>query len=381
MHGTSQPTGKRKILMVLSGPVFEISPWMRQKFEAMSARFEGNAFTSMPEPLELQVASITVRAVKVSRKTRLLGNLKYYAFALRTAYALRRAGNAPELITSYDPLKTGLLASMIKAITGAKFICEVNGVYHAPKNYLDEGWFGARIKLFIYPIIMRHVLARADGIKIQYASQIDPFKPVLRDPVIRIFFNQVSFEKMKFIEERKEVLFVGFPFRRKGVDILIDAFKRVAPKFPDWKLKILGWFPDMTELNAAMDGHPQIYHHLPVYNHEMPDHIGRCAFLVLPSRSEAGGRVLLESMAASKPRLGADVDGIHKLIDDGVDGLLFKAEDVADCAAKLEMLMGDDAMRARMGAAGSERVRKDFNSERYRELLFSFYEEVLAKPR
>ncbi len=378
MTEKSQPAGKRKILMVLSGPVFEISPWMKKKFEGMSARFEGMALTSMPEALELQVASITVKAVKVSRTARLLGNLRYYAFALGVAFQARKQGRTPELITSYDPLKTGLLASLLKGITGAKFICEVNGVYHAPKNYLDEGRIAARVKLLLYPMIMRYVLARADGIKIQYAAQIEPFKPYLRNPVIRIFFNQVSFEKMKCIEERKEVLFVGFPFRRKGVDILIDAFKRVAPRFPDWKLKILGWFPDPAELNAAMGGHSQIYHHPPVYNHEMPDHIGRCAFLVLPSRSEAGGRVLLESMAASKPRLGADVDGIHMLIEDGVDGLLFKPEDPEDLARKLETLMGDGDLRARMGTAGSERVRKDFNSERYSELLFSFYEEVLA---
>jgi hypothetical protein len=122
MMEKSTPAGKRKILMVLSGPVFEISPWMKKKFEGMSAKFEGMALTSMPEPLELQVASITVKAVKVSRKARLWGNLRYYAFALGIAFKSRREGNAPELITSYDPLKTGLLASLLKGITGAKFI-------------------------------------------------------------------------------------------------------------------------------------------------------------------------------------------------------------------------------------------------------------------
>ncbi|MCI5212288.1 MAG: glycosyltransferase, partial [Candidatus Electrothrix sp. ATG2] len=40
----------------------------------------------------------------------------------------------------------------------------------------------------------------------------------------------------------------------------------------------------------------------------MIDHIGKCGFLVQPSRTEAMGRVLVEAMAAGKARIGSRVD-------------------------------------------------------------------------
>lgn len=370
---------KKRILMVLSGPAFEMNTWQKMRLEGISREYEGIAMIPMLEPMKLTVGSITINAVKVRRFSRVLGNLKFYLVTLTRVLRDRMAGRKWDLVTSYDPLKTGLLAAWVSAISGARFSCEVNGVYHDPKNYLDEkNPIVARAKILFYPMLMRYVLARASGIKIQYPAAVDPFKPVLRNPVIGVFFNLVFYDQMKNIEERKEVLFVGFPFRRKGVDILIAAFKKVAPKYPDWKLKILGWFPDMTELNAAMDKHPQIYHHPPVYNNEMPDHMGRCAFLVLPSRSEAGGRVLQEAMAASKPRLGADVDGIHMLIKDGVDGLLFKPEDVDDLALKLDTLMGDPEMRRRMGEAGRARMA-DYTAEKYFTKLLNYYRDVVTR--
>ena len=53
------------------------------------------------------------------------------------------------------------------------------------------------------------------------------------------------------------MFFAGFPFKLKGVDILIEAFKKVALKYPDWRLKILGWYLDITKLSEAIAGHPR----------------------------------------------------------------------------------------------------------------------------
>jgi len=158
---------------------------------------------------------------------------------------------------------------------------------------------------------------------------------------------------------------------------LIEAFKKIAPKYPDWKLKILGWFPDPTELNKAIGGHPQIYHHPPVHYPEMPEHIGTCAILVLPSRSEAMGRVLVEAMAAGKPRIGANVDGIPTVINDGIDGLLVKPEDVDGLASKLDMLMGNKELRKKLGEAGAKRVKQEFTEEAYINNVINFYKEVI----
>jgi glycosyltransferase involved in cell wall biosynthesis len=52
------------------------------------------------------------------------------------------------------------------------------------------------------------------------------------------------------------------------------------------------------------------------------------------------------------PRVGSDLEGIPTVIEDGVDGLLFRPGDAADRAAKLNRLMGDRVLRKAMGEAG-----------------------------
>jgi glycosyltransferase involved in cell wall biosynthesis len=48
------------------------------------------------------------------------------------------------------------------------------------------------------------------------------------------------------------------------------------------------------------------------------------------------GRVLVEAMAAEKPRIGSSVGGIPTMINDGVDGYLVEPENIGDLAKKLE---------------------------------------------
>ena len=128
-----------------------------------------------------------------------------------------------------------------------------------------------------------------------------------------------------------------------------------------------------------MGRHPAIFHQPPVLPSEMPEHMGRCAIFVLPSRTEAMGRVLLEAMACAKPRIGSDLEGIPTVIADGVDGLLFRPGDADDLAAKLDRLMGDANLRKQMGVAGHLRAVAEFNADRYFRRLFDFYGRVLRQ--
>ena len=294
------------------------------------------------------------------------------------AIKIRKSRSQIYLVTTYGPLKTGLIGLVVARITGAKFAPEVNGVYTSKAQWLDmPNSISNKIKKIVYPIIMRFVLKRADGVKLLFKDQIRPFNKLCSGKIVRSFHCFVPTSQFHELPENKEVLFAGFPFKRKGVDILIEAFKKIAPKYPDWKLKILGWFPDPTELNKAIGGHPQIYHHPPVHYLEMPEHIGTCAILVLPSRSEAMGRVLVEAMAAGKLRIGAAVDGIPTVINDGIDGLLFKPEDVDDLASKLDMLMGNKELRKKLGEAGAKRVKQEFTEEAFINNVINFYKEVI----
>jgi len=89
------------------------------------------------------------------------------------------------------------------------------------------------------------------------------------------------------------------------------------------------------------------------------------------------GRVLVEAMAAGKPRIGSWVDGIPTVIRDGIDGLLVEPESVPDLSEKLALLMSSSDLRKKLGSAGEKRVKKEFTKETYFKNLVNFYNCVL----
>ncbi|MCP4267547.1 MAG: glycosyltransferase family 4 protein [Candidatus Brocadiaceae bacterium] len=326
---------------------------------------------------KIQIDSFIYMSMKSDQSK--TSSLKYAFFCVYSALILLKRKTKIDLVITYDPLKTGLIGLFVSRMLKAKFAPEVNGVYTSQEVYMDDnGKLLKSFKGFAYPMIMRFVLKRADGIKLQFKNQIDPFKKILLGKIIKSFPDYIAVDDFKNIKEEKEVLLVGFPFRLKGVDILINAFKKIAIKYPEWKLKILGWYPDPKELNEAISGHPQIYHHKPICREEMPSHIGSCGIFVLPSRSDALPRVLREAMAAGKPRIGSNVDGIPTLINDGVDGLLVEPENIDDLAKKLDMLMGNPEMRQKLGNNGEKRARKEFAEEVYFRNIVSFYNSIFT---
>jgi glycosyltransferase involved in cell wall biosynthesis len=283
-----------------------------------------------------------------------------------------------DAVVTYDPLKTGIAGLHVARAAHAALIVEVNGDYTARSNYADiQNPVRRRLRRRMFMGVERFVLKRADGIKTLYPDQLRRFQSALHGPVVRMFPNFVDVSDFRDLGETREVLFAGFPYYLKGLDVLVAAFKAVSEEFPDWRLKILGWFPDQTALREAIGGHPRIVVHPPVYRRDMPEHMGRCGIFVLPSRTEAMGRVLIEAMACAKPRIGTTVGGIPGVIAHGHDGLLVAPGSIADLVSALRSLMSDPHMRHRLGQNGLRRVHSDFSATAYFARLREFYHAVL----
>lgn len=375
---------RNRLLVILPGPLWEVPTTLRKRMERLSERFEGRIVTTMEKPGEHAIGRFALTALRYRRGAawKPWMHLKYLLYGIRLGLGARLGGERWDLVVAYDPLRSGLIGLLVARLAGARFAPEVNGVYDSYANYLEGGSRPMlALKRRLYPLLVAFTLRRSDGIKTLFPSQLKAYKDRIRTPVVEHFFDFVNLEPFSDLGEEKVVLFVGFPFRLKGVDLLIEAFKAVAPRHPDWKLKILGWFPDRRELERAMGGHPAIFHQPPVLPSEMPGHMGRCGIFVLPSRTEAMGRVLLEAMACSKPRIGADIEGIPTVIADGKDGLLFRPGDAADLAAKLDRLMSDADLRKELGVAGHVRAAAEFTADRYFRRLFDFYGRVLRQIR
>ena len=372
---------KKRIVYISPGPTWwPHSPEYQENYLALSKKFKGYILTTSTRMESIQIGNFMLKSIAFTPGVR--NSLKFARFCIEIAWRIRAGGQRIDLVATYDPLKTGLIGLIVARILQAKLATEVNGVYTSKAVLLDEkNKKQAMIKRAVYLMVMRLVVRYSEGLRLLYREQLGPFRTMVQGKIVRAFSRHVATERFDNIEERKVVLLAGSPYKLKGVDILIEAFKRIAPKYPEWKLKILGWFEDPTELIGAIGDHPQIFHHPAVKPPEMPSHIGSCGIFVLPSRSEAMGRVLLEAMAAGKARIGARVDGIPTVINDGVDGLLFKPEDVGDLASKLDLLMRNPELREKLGEAGKSRAEREFRIENYIKNVTEFYLSVIGNER
>lgn len=99
----------------------------------------------------------------------------------------------------------------------------------------------------------------------------------------------------------------------------------------------------------------------------------------LSSLREGLPNVVLEAMALEVPVVATRVNGVPRLVQDGVNGLLIEAGDAAPLTAALARLLGDAALRDRFRAAGRETVEGRFSFAGRMRKLAAVYDELLGR--
>ncbi|MEW5886693.1 MAG: glycosyltransferase family 4 protein [Pseudomonadota bacterium] len=111
----------------------------------------------------------------------------------------------------------------------------------------------------------------------------------------------------------------------------------------------------------------------------MPATLRQAQVFCLPSYREGLPKVVLEAMACGLPCISTDAPGCRDAVRHGDNGLLVPVKDAPALAAAIQRLLGDAALRQRMGARGSERAESEFSQQRVIEASLAVYAEV--RPR
>jgi glycosyltransferase involved in cell wall biosynthesis len=286
-----------------------------------------------------------------------------------------------DVIVSYGTQCSGLVALIISLLLRVPFVVIVAGNPYARCESLSyEATSLSRFKTLIQQSISKLVIRRANHLQLLYPTQIKQWERSKNN--ISIFHDYASIESIvPSNESDKYILFLGYPWYLKGVDILIKAFNKISSDFPDYKLKIVGWCTDKRYYEGLVQGNTNIELCDPVYFEEAMDLMRKCYAFVLPSRSEAMGRVLLEAMAFEKPIVASNVDGIPYIIRDGYNGLLFENEDVNGLADKLNTILSSTDYAKYLAKNGLEYMNTFLTPERYGKLFTEMIHQVVAtKP-
>jgi len=178
-----------------------------------------------------------------------------------------------------------------------------------------------------------------------------------------------------------KILFVGRFEPRKGLKYLLQAFPRILQDFPSAKLVIVGQgFLERyyrRHVEEHIKGSVLFVGH--VSADDLPRYYASCDLYCSPATgAESFGIVLLEAMATEMPIVCSDIPGYRTLMEEGREGLFFKACDPISLAERVVYLLNNRPLMKRMGMAGRTKAMI-YDWKKVTTKVLDFYSEVLDK--
>lgn len=160
-------------------------------------------------------------------------------------------------------------------------------------------------------------------------------------------------------EAHPNIVFVGSLNHRKGIDILLEAF-RIVSKEKIATLHLIGSGDERKYKKLAKE--LNINNKVIFWGEKKNPfpYLAKASVFVLSSRAEGFPNVLLEAMALSKPVISADCDTGPREILDGRNGLLFHVENEVDLANKMLTLLNNKDLSEEMGYRAKKTVETKF---------------------
>lgn len=195
------------------------------------------------------------------------------------------------------------------------------------------------------------------------------FRPLDGKPALR--------QRLGLPEHGVGIAMVGRLVREKGVVELLQAFTALRTRWPDVWLVIVGDGPAERRIGAAIErqglsGCVFLPGRRP--HGELVQWLNAADVFTLPSYNEGLPNVVLEAMACGLPVVATDVGGVSEVVTAGVTGILVPPRCAAPLGAALERLLADPLLRATLGLAGLEHVRREFAWSRSASALLKLYE-------
>jgi len=203
-------------------------------------------------------------------------------------------------------------------------------------------------------------------------EQIEKLVPTLVDRIKLIYYpispKFGSVPERSVLERNDEltVLTVAAIEPRKGLDVLLVAISLLPNKF---KTVIKGSVRDsvyMEKLRVMLkmlkiEDRVNIVTEMVDYD-ALVSYYDSATLFVFPTREDCLGVVVLEALHSGLPVIATSVGGIPDMVEDGVNGLLVKANDPHELANAISLLLSDKILRRRL----AENTRKVLHDRYYR---------------
>ena len=282
-----------------------------------------------------------------------------------------------DLIHSHSPSLNGLPAWKIARSLGIPFVYEARAFWEDAA--VDHGTFSAgSVRYRVSRAVETFVFRRADAvIVISEAMRKELSQRGIIKDRISVIPNGVDIEGFQPRQRNRQLAerlglnggpvfgFIGSFYHYEGLRLLLEAFPGILARVPGAKLLLIGGGPEeqvLKEAGSRCNGLVSMIGNVP--HAQVPDYYSVIDVLVYPRQKMRLTDLVtplkpLEAMAMGKAVVASDVGGHRELIQHGVTGLLFRADDVTALTREGIRAAMDRDLREKLGRVGRKHVEEE----------------------
>lgn len=183
--------------------------------------------------------------------------------------------------------------------------------------------------------------------------------------------NVEKFTPAERTPESFRAIFVGSLSKRKGVHVLLEAWRKLALR--DAELVLVGGATREIPLSALPENVV-----VRGFVKDVASELRAATVHVFPSECEGSAKATYEAAACGLPQITTRESG--DVVQDGSSGLIVPPNNVGALCDAILRLYNDRELAATMGAAARRRVVENFTWDHFRERLLDAYDLALCRP-
>jgi len=235
--------------------------------------------------------------------------------------------------------------------------------------YTAHNIFNNKKRLLRFALWDSKIIAVGNGVK----KNLIDFFGISKEKII-VIYNSIKFPKIEEnnkdekYEKKSEKLIatIGRLTEQKGIDIFIKAMSEIIKQDPkiygiiigDGKLR-----EELEELSQKLNIQNNII--FLGYRKDVLNLISKVDFVVLASRWEGFPLTPIETFMMGKTIIVSDIDGNNEIVKEGINGLLFKKNDIKDLKNKIEILCNDIEKRKNLEINAKKEYDEIYSYEKF----------------
>jgi glycosyltransferase involved in cell wall biosynthesis len=181
------------------------------------------------------------------------------------------------------------------------------------------------------------------------------------------------------------VAIIGRLIKRKGYIELLEAMQQVIAQNKNVWLIIIG--PEEPERPGCIS--PNTFREYGISDHirylgsrdDIDELLACCDIYTLPSWLEGIPRSAIEASAMGLPIVVTDISSCRQVVEDGITGFLVPLRNPAQLRDAIIRLVENASLRHKMGQAGFDKARREFDEEKVCRIVIDTYKKLLESKK